>query len=334
MPRLVAEGGESGKGSPAPALARVILSPMFPIVLRKGAGIFLGLALAWAMGSPAHAQELEPRSYAASPVGLTFLGVAYAHSSGSVVLDPTLPIKDAEAEVNQLVLGAGHTFGLFGKLALFNTLVPYAWANASGTVGEERRHVDRTGLADTRFKLSINLAGNPAQTPAEFARTPRRPIFGTSIMVSTPTGEYEGTHLINIGTNRWAFKPEVGIAVPHGPWELDGYVGVWLFTDNADFYTGGLNRSQDPLYAFQLHSSYTFRPRLWISADGTWYTGGSATVAGGEPSGRANNSRLGVTLSVPIARNYSGKVAYSHGVSARAGTDFDTVTVGWQMVLM
>ncbi|HWN81026.1 MAG TPA: transporter [Candidatus Udaeobacter sp.] len=296
-------------------------------------GVILGVGVA-ALTGEARAQELEPRSYAASPAGIWFVGTAYAYSSGSIVLDPTLPIKDAEAHVQQLVPGFGHTFGLFGKLALVSGLVPFAWAEASGTVGEDRRLVHRTGFADLRLKLSVNVIGNPAQSPAEFARTPRRTIVGGSVLVTAPIGEYEGTHLINLGTNRWAFKPEIGVAVPYGPWQFDGYCGVWLFTKNPDFYPGGLTRTQDPLFAFQAHSSYTFRPRLWLAADGTWYTGGSATVAGGEPSGRANNSRLGVTLSLPVGRNYSVKAAYSHGVSARAGTDFDTVTLAWQMLLM
>jgi hypothetical protein len=265
---------------------------------------------------------------------VTFLGTAYAYSSGSIVLDPTLPIEDAKAEVHQIVPGVGHTFGLFGKLALVSGLVPIAWAEASGTVGEERRHVSRSGLADTRIKFSVNVIGNPAMTPREFARTPRRTVVGGSLVAAVPIGEYAGTRLINLGTNRWAFKPEVGISVPRGHWDLDGYFGVWLFTSNPDFYTGGLTRTQDPLYTFQLHASYTFRPRLWLAGDSTWYTGGAVSVADGPQSSRTDNSRAGVTLSLPIASSYSVKFAYSNGVSARAGTDFNTFTIAWQSLIM
>jgi hypothetical protein len=294
--------------------------------------LILGLVCAW--GAPpgaVRAQELEPRSYAASPKGVTFVGTVYVYSSGGIVLDPTLPIEDAKAQIHQLVAAAGHTFGLFGKLGLVTAAVPFAWGEASGTVGEEAREITRAGLADARFKLSVNLIGNPAMSPREFARAPRRTVFGASIMAATPTGEYDGTRLINLGTNRWAFKPEVGVSVPKGPWDLDAYFGAWLFTSNHDSYTGGLTRTQDPLFALQLHGSYTFRPRLWVAADGTWYNGGSAQVEGGEPSVRANNSRLGVTLSLPVASAYSVKVAYSRGVSVRTGTNFSTTSIGFQM---
>ena len=35
------------------------------------------------------AQELEPRAYSNAPVGLRFLVLAYGHSAGDLVFDPT-----------------------------------------------------------------------------------------------------------------------------------------------------------------------------------------------------------------------------------------------------
>ena len=154
--------------------------------------------------------------------------------------------------------------------------------------------------------------------------------MGTSLTVTAPTGQYDGAKLINLGTNRWGFKPEVGVAVPKGRWDFDAYLGVWLFTDNSDFYPGGRRRSQDRVAALQGHASYTFRPRLWAAVDATWYQGGGARIDGGEPSGAMNNSRLGATVSFPMGRQQSFKVAYSSGVAVRTGTNFRTFSVGWQ----
>ena len=283
-----------------------------------------------ATGAPAGAQDLEPKAYSASPAGAAFLVLGLARSSGSVVSDPTLPLTDVEASINAGLAATGYTFGLFDKLALVTATLPYSWGDISGRVFEEARAVTRSGLADARFKLSINLAGNPAVGAREFAHTPRRTILGTSLTVAAPSGQYDGAKLINLGTNRWAFKPEVGVAVPKGRWDFDAYLGVWLFTDNADFYPGGRTRSQAPVVAVQGHGSYTFRPRLWLAIDATWYHGGDAQIDGGEPSGGMNNSRLGATLSLPAGRQQSFKVAYSSGVSVRTGTNFRTLSVGWQ----
>ncbi len=291
----------------------------------------LGLLVALLMCAPAaHAQDLEPKAYSASPVGAAFLVVGVARSTGSVLTDPTLPLTDIEAKMNGVPLAAGYTFGLFGKLTLITAAVPYSWGDVSGLVGEEARAVTRSGLTDARAKLSINLVGNPAMGLREYSKAPRRVIVGTSLTVTTPTGDYDGEKLINLGTNRWGFKPEVGVAVPKGRWDIDTYLGVWLFTDNGDFYTGGRTRSQDRVVALQGHASYTFRPRLWAAVDATWYQGGDATVDGGEPSGSMNNSRLGATVSFPMGRQQSLKVSYSSGVAVRTGTNFRTLSVGWQ----
>src|SRR5262249_58417934 len=120
----------------------------------------------------------------------------------------------------------------------------------------------RSGLADARFRLSVNLRGNPAMSAREFIRAPRRTIVGASLTVSAPAGQYYDTKLINIGNNRWAFKPEVGISVPIRKLDADMYFATWLFTANDDFYPGGRERSQDPMFTIQAHLSYSFKPRL------------------------------------------------------------------------
>ena len=42
------------------------------------------------------------------------------------------------------------------------------------------------------------------------------------------------------------------------------------------------------------------------------------------------NSRIGLTFSMPITRNHSLKLYANTGVSTRAGSDFDAVGVAWQ----
>jgi hypothetical protein len=64
-----------------------------------------------------HAQELEPRAYSAAPVSANFLPVAYSHSMGGVLVDPSLPVTDVEARIDVAALGYVRTFGLFGRSA-------------------------------------------------------------------------------------------------------------------------------------------------------------------------------------------------------------------------
>jgi len=280
----------------------------------------------------AAAQDMEPRAYSASPIGANFLVASYNWSNGSVVLDPTLPISDVHADVQGAVIAMGHTFNVLGKLGLLSAAMPYAWADVSGKILEQRPQTSRSGLADARVKLSVNVLGNPAMLAREFAAAPRRTVVGASVTMSLPSGQYYDTKLINIGTARWSFKPEVGISVPKGRWDLDGYIGGWVYTANPDFYPGGIYRTQDPVLTIQAHASYTLRPRLWIAADGTWYRGGGSRINQGDASESMNNARLGVTVSFPVGNRYSAKVAYASGVIARTGTDFSTVAVAWQVL--
>jgi hypothetical protein len=236
-----------------------------------------------------------------------------------------------KAHINGVVLGYGRTFGLVGRQAQVAASIPYAFGDVSGNVFEERKTVTRSGLADVRVRLSVNLYGNPAQTPREFAARRRSPYVGTSLTVSAPTGQYHGDKLINLGTNRWAFRPDLGVGVPWKRFDLEAQAGAWLFTENPDFYPGGLARKQDALYTLRSHVSYTFRQSLWVAVDGTWYGGGAASVDNGPKSTKLSNSRYGATLSYPLSASQSLKIACSRGAFARAGSNFSTVSASWQL---
>ena len=289
---------------------------------------FIGFSVCTA--ATAVAQDLEPRAYAAAPVGANFIVVAGGHSTGGVVTDPSLPVEDVEATVNAATLGAGTTFSLFGRTALVVAAFPYALAHAAGRVEETTARISRSGLVDPRLKLSVNLVGGRALRPEEFVKTKRPTIVGVSLSVAPPLGQYDPSKLINLGANRWSFKPEVGISRLINNWTVDGYAGVLLFTTNDQFYTGSSIRTQDPIFALQGHVSYTFKPRLWLAFDGTWYSGGTTSINGVDKQDLIRNSRFGATASFPLFRQQSLKFAFSRGATTRVGANFTTASVAWQ----
>ena len=289
-------------------------------------------AVTCGLASHARAQDLEPRSYSPSPVGVNFVVASYSYSSGAVIVDASLPLSDVKAYMNGVVLGWGRTFGVVGRQAQVAASIPFGFGDVSGNVFEQRQSVTRSGLADVRARFSVNLYGNPAQTPREFAaRTRRTPYVGTSLTVSAPTGQYHGDKLINLGTNRWAFRPDLGVGAPWKRIDLEAQIGAWLYTENPDFYPGGVARQQDPLWTLRAHVSYTFQPSLWVAFDGTWYGGGAASVEGGPKSERLDNSRYGATLSYPLSASQSLKIAYSRGAIVRVSSNFSAVSASWQL---
>ena len=282
-------------------------------------------------GSLVFAQEMEPRAYSVSPVGTNFFAVVGGGSRGDILFDPAIPITDTSSTLGLAMLGYGRTFALGGRQGLASIAVPYIWGHVEGMVLEESERVSRSGFGDVRLKTSINLLGPKAMSLEEFKKAPRKTVMGVSLTITAPSGEYDGEKLINLGTNRFAFKPEIGVSVPVGRWYLDAYAGVWLFENNDDFFPGGATRRQDPLYALQGHASYTFRNRAWVAFTSTWYSGGIATVDDGPESERQNNARIGAAFSVPITPRQSLKIAAGTGASTRAGNDFDTLVVAWQV---
>jgi hypothetical protein len=282
-----------------------------------------------AAGRSSIAQELEPRAFSPNPTGVNYMLVGYSKSTGGVLFDPSVPVTDVHADFNAALLGYGHTFDVFGRSATATLVTPYAWGTASGDVGAVVRSVDRSGLGDSSFQLSVNLIGAPAMSPAEFAnRTPQTTV-GASLLVTMPTGQYNPSNLINIGTNRWAIRPQFGVSHPWRGWYFECFAGAWFFSEN-DNYLNGNHLQQAPIVSLQAHISYTFKPRLWLAVDATGYQGGQTTVDGIPKANQQDNSRVGMTLSLPVGRSQSIKLAYSDGAITRVGSSFRTFTIAWQ----
>jgi hypothetical protein len=281
----------------------------------------------------ASAQELEPRSYAPSPVGTSFVLGGFGKSEGGILFDPSLDIDNVQADLWIAIAGFGRTFDLAGRQARLLAIVPTARGTIAGSVDDRLQSQDLAGLVDPRIKLTIGLLGAPALTLAEFARAPRRTALGASVTMVPPLGQYNSTQLVNLGYHRWAFKPEIGVSHPIGRLTIDGYAGVWLFTTNHTFYPGRARKSQDSILSLQSHVSYALPGRTWLAVDGTWFAGGETRVDRVPSPDLQRNTRLGVTFSVPVVGQQSVKFVYSTGATTRRGSDFDTFNVTWQLVM-
>jgi hypothetical protein len=292
----------------------------------------LTIAVLLTFAAPAAAQELEPRSYSPAPVGTSFLILGVGGSEGALLFDPSLHTNNVRADLAVVTTAFGYTFEVAGHQARVLVALPMAWGDLEGEVAGQVQRAPLNGLVDPRIKLSIGLRGLPALTAAEFASAPRETIVGASLTVVPPIGRYEADRLVNLGYNRWAVKPEIGISRTLGRWTLDGYAGLWLFTTNDEHFPGRARKSQDPVGSLQGHASYALTRRSWLAFDATWFGGGQTRIDGVLSPDEQNNTRLGATLSIPIAAHQSLKVIYSTGTTTRRGSDFNTVTVQWQRV--
>jgi hypothetical protein len=282
------------------------------------------------LGIPgAQAQDLEPRAYSPAPLGTNFVTLTYSRSSGDVLLDPSLPIENAQVDFNTAVVGYYHSFGLFGRQTTAALAVPYVWGSGSGVLSGVPSSIYRSGLGDPILRFSYNLYGSPALTPKEFKKRHSRTVIGISLLMTAPLGQYDPRLLVNIGTNRWSFRPQIGFSREVRRWTFDLYLGGYFFTENGNFF-GGRVRDQAPIGATQVHVSYTFRPGMWAAVDGIYYNGGRTTVNGVPASDLQQNIRVGLTFALPIARAQSLKFQYTRGAVTRVGGNFTTGAITYQ----
>ncbi len=162
----------------------------------------------------------------------------------------------------------------------------------------------------------------------QFANYRRKTIVGASLALMAPLGQYDPARFVNIGTNRWAAKPELGLSRRFGHWFFDLYLGAWLFSEN-DNYQGRV-RTQDPIVSAQTHVSYAFKPRLWVAFDANFYTGGKTSIDGVPGNDLQRNSRMGATISIPVTRRQSLKFSGSTGAVTNIGADFISIGVAYQ----
>ena len=274
------------------------------------------------------AQSIEPRSYSNAPVGVNFLIGGYAYTRGGLAFE-SLPITDPKLATSSAVVGYARILDLAGKSAKFDVIVPYTWLSGTANYLDDSLERKVDGFGDPAFRLSVNFYGAPALTLPEFKSYEQDLIVGASFQISAPAGQYDDTKVVNVGTHRWYFKPELGISKAMGSWTFETKAAVTLFTTNDDFYNGN-RRSQDPLYSLSGHAIYSFPGGIWSSVDATWFAGGRTTLNGTVNADLQQNWRIGTTLAFPVDLYNSVKLYASSGVSARTGNSYDLVGVAWQ----
>ena len=286
------------------------------------------LACAWA-------QDLSPRAYLITPVHSNAVVLTYSFFDGGVDFNGTIPITGATGRYSVPIFTYYHSFNFFGRSANINASLPYGVGNFSGQVLGANKQVYRSGLLDFSARLAVNLKGGPAMPPKEFAKWHQKMILGASLRIIAPTGQYDGTKLVNWGINRWAFKPEFGYSQRLGYWILDGYAGVWFYTTNDAFFNKPVPTPQTeaPIGSFEGHLSYDFKksPRLWASLDGNFWFGGVTALNGiSNLATKQTASRIGGTFSFPITKHQSLKCSYSDGAYVRFGGNYQNLSVAWQ----
>jgi len=294
---------------------------IFYILLIVIKGFFLNTSV--------YSQELEPRALTNLPIGTNFIVAGYGFASGNVMMDPSLPLEDLDAKLHTFVGAYARAINLFGLSGKVDVVLPFA----TGDWYYKYQGVDEydvsNGFGDARVRLSINFVGAPALKTEEYKEYKQKTIFGYSVQVVVPTGNYKSGQLPNLGSNRWTFKNQLGITHTFNKWIVEGYLSLWLFTANKNFLNGN-KLNQDPLVTINADVIRSLPKRFWIALAAGYGYGGRSYVNDISRDALISTLRLGLILAIPIAAQHSLKLVGVTGIKFKQGPDFDAVSLSYQ----
>ncbi|MBU1231989.1 MAG: transporter [Proteobacteria bacterium] len=298
----------------------------------------LGLCLLLLTGLPplCPAQEIEARRWSHLPTDSNFAGGVYSYTEAEIYFDPVLQIKNAQMEMNTWAFRYIRTLELMHKSARIEFTQGFQEGKWSGLLSDVATSISRRGLTDSQLRFALNLYGAPPLKGEEFAayhaKANVETIIGTGLVVHLPTGDYMDDKLINLGSNRYTFRPQIGLVHNRGPWALELTGDVWLYTDNKDFIIQNTLK-QDPLYTLQMHLVHTFRPGFWAAGSIGYAYGGESAVNGEDKNDLKENLVWAISLGCPITRQVGVKVIYLGTRTQQSlGQDSDSIAVSFSFL--
>lgn len=268
---------------------------------------------------PASAQFTDPRTYENAPVGTNQVELAYAYARANTSIDTSLVVTGARLDLHQGTVGYTRYFGWLRRLMWIQAAIPIA--NLGGSISGTNVHGSIAGTGDSSYAVSMLVKGGPALEEAQFEHLTPRTTLGVSVGVTAPTGAYDSGRLLNLGADRWSFKPEIGLSHPFGTehkWVLDVYGNAYWYTDNTA-YRGREVLRQQPLLGLEGHISYSFNDRIWTSFD-TRYSGRAATVIDGvHQDNPQRNFIVGGEMNLSLTASSSLIVQFGKAVAHRNG---------------
>jgi hypothetical protein len=246
------------------------------------------------------AQFTDARNYDNTPVDINQLELTYAYAHSNTSIDTSLVIAGASLSLNFGSIDYTRYFSFLDRLAWFEADVPLAGLN--GSISGTRIQNSVTGVGDSSYEFAFLLKGGPALNVAQFASYKPTTTVGVSLTITAPTGLYDARKLLNLGSDRWSFKPEIALCHPFGPdqkWEVDAYANAYFFTDNTAYHGVEILRQQ-ALPGLEGHLSYSFTSNLWASLNTRYSFRGDAFVDGMNQNNAQQNFTLGSEINVSL----------------------------------
>lgn len=246
------------------------------------------------------AQFTAPRAYDNTPIGTNQLELSYSYVHANASIDTSLVIPGANFNLNQGTIDYTRYLGLLHRLTWAEATLPVA--GLSGSITGTNIQGSTVGVGDSSYQLAMLLKGGPALTMAQFQSYKPTTSLGVSLTFTAPTGSYHSNKILNLGSHRSSFKPEIALTHPFGPeqkWEFDAYANAFFYTDNTSYHGSEILR-QEPLPGLEGHISYSFNDSVWASLDTRYSFRGTTFLNGVTQNNAQRNFILGSEMNISL----------------------------------
>jgi hypothetical protein len=286
--------------------------------MKRNSGIvLLGFALllivSMIVPGPASADN-DAMDYVAAPPGTKLAIFYYRHiSANKLYSDGSKISDDANLSANIGIL-RGVYYTKLGPLTIDpQFLLPFGQQDLDGAAFGNSE-ISAQGLADLILTATIWFIDDPKS----------KTWLGFTPFIFIPIGDYDEDRALNLGENRWSFKPEFGFAKGFDKWHIDLTAALQFYGDNDDFM-GNSTLEQDPLLTLEGHLTYKFTATFNATLDYFYHMDGETTVAGVDRNDEKDDHILGASFTWWLTPQYQLLLQYQRAVEVENGLKTDTV---------
>jgi len=294
---------------------------------------------------PQAGAQVPARFYWKSLSGGNGMPLIFESLSGNTnPFDPAHTVTPgASFDATLTMAGYAHTFTLLDRSAMAALILPMGRISGEVTAAGKTSTQSTKGFGDPMLELDVNILGPRAiKSIPDMLRY--EPGFSVDLLadLAVPIGEYDSSQPLNIGQNRWYGRLGLPVVWQLGAWvpgrrtTLEFLPAVWLFGTNDDYV--GQEMKTDPMFQLDAHLSRDLTEHFWAAIDGTWYTGGKATIGGVEGE-KLNNVGVGLTFGYQINNNLNLTFGYKSTINDDAPDDLRmdmfmaTLVYAWHPVI-
>ncbi|MEO5333432.1 MAG: transporter [Magnetococcus sp. YQC-5] len=257
----------------------------------------------------------DPLDYTQYPAGTNAFVLYYEHAWGhDMYANGRRTATDYAYKLNVIAAKLATYRELGGRLYIFEVGVPFVAADLE--------------QASTGLNLGASSVGDPLFLAAFWPYTNKEAgvQWGVSGWVTLPLGEYDRNKPMNIGNNRWVFKPETNLTFTPVPGlALEATAAVEMFTDNDSFTAANRTLSRDPLLTLEGHISKQVTSELNLSLDYFFHGGGETFVDEVGRNDAREDHALQTTVAFPLGQDYFLRLLYRNDFDVENGPQSQTV---------